>query len=130
MELLHKAITDKIIRAFYNVYNELGFGFAERVYERALIAELGELGLVANRQQLIKVFYKKFDVGDYQIDILVDGKVLLELKSVEALNEAHDKQIQNYLRATPIEVGLVLNFGPKPEIMRKVFSNSRKKFKQ
>ncbi|MES2372443.1 MAG: GxxExxY protein [Bacteroidota bacterium] len=125
-DLLHRDITDKVLKAFYNVYNKLGFGFLEKVYENALILELREMNINCERQKQIKVFYKSKIVGEYYADILVENKVTLELKAAEVFVEANELQLINYLKATEIEVGLLLNFGPKPSFQRKVFQNSKK----
>ncbi len=123
MSLLHKDFTEKIIQAYYNVYNELGYGFLERVYENAMIIELEEMGLNVVKQYPIKVYYKKRIVGDYFADILVENKVIIELKATTQLHPEHEIQLRNYLKATDIEVGLLFNFGKKPEFKRKVFEN-------
>jgi GxxExxY protein len=125
-DLLHKDITDKILKAFYNVYNKLGFGFLEKVYENAMILELREMNITCERQKQIKVFYKNKMVGEYYADIMVENKVTLELKAAEVLVEANELQLINYLKATEIEVGLLLNFGQKPSFRRKVFQNDKK----
>ena len=125
--LRHRGLTEQIIKAFYKVYNTLGYGFLEKVYENALVIELLDLGLNVKQQQPIKVYYGQQLVGDYFADLLVNDVVILELKAVEALCEAHELQLVNYLRATQIEVGLLMNFGPKPEFRRKVFANDRKR---
>lgn len=127
MEYLHTDTTEKIIRCFYEVYNRLGYGFLEKVYERALMIELRNSGLRATCQEPIKVYYKRELVGDYYADIIVNSSVILELKAADFIIEEHEFQIINYLRATEIEVGLLLNFGKKPEMRRKVFTNDRKK---
>lgn len=126
MELLHKNITDEIIRCFYEVYNILGYGFLEKVYESSLYNELISCGLSCERQKRIDVFYKRKLVGEYYADILVEDKVILELKAADSICEEHEFQLINYLKATNIEVGLLLNFGKKPEIKRKIFTNDRK----
>lgn len=127
MDLLHKEITDKIIKAFYKVYNELGFGFLEKVYENALFIELESMGLICEKQKPINVFYEDHKVGSYFADLIVENKIILELKAAEFLIEEHELQLINYLKATEIEVGLLLNFGKTPAFKRKVFSNDRKK---
>ena len=129
MELLHEDITNKIIKAFYRVYNELGFGFLEKVYENALFIELMDMGLYCEKQQPIKVYYAEQLVGEYFADIIVNDCVVVELKAAAAIVEVHELQLINYLKATEIEVGLLLNFGEKPEFKRKVFTNDRKKIK-
>jgi GxxExxY protein len=125
MELLFKEETDKILKCFYNVYNELGFGFLEKVYENALMIELKESGIFCERQKPIKVHYKNILVGEYFADIMVKNSIILELKAAECLIQEHELQLINYLRATDIELGLLLNFGKKPEFKRKIFSNDR-----
>ncbi len=124
--LLHSALTERIIGAFYEVYNELGHGFLESVYEKALSLELQRQGLVALRQQPIAVRYKGDLIGDYVADLIVQDAVILELKAIQRLDAVHEAQLLHYLRATEIEVGLLLNFGPKPEFRRLVFENGRK----
>ena len=124
--LKHSDITSKIIKGFYKVYNTLGYGFLEKVYENALALEIEEMGLSVSRQQPIKVFYNGKEVGDYFADLVIEGCVIIELKSVEKLAEIHEAQLLNYLKATEIEVGLLLNFGTKAEYKRKVFDNNRK----
>ncbi|MEK7819258.1 MAG: GxxExxY protein [Bacteroidota bacterium] len=119
----HSEITEKIIKAFYKVYNTLGYGFLEKVYENALFIELVSMGLFVEKQKQIKVFYGAKEVGEYYADLIVDKFVIVELKAAESLCEEHEFQLINYLKATEIEVGLLLNFGKKPEFKRKVFSN-------
>ena len=120
-------ITDKIIKAFYNVYNELGFGFLENVYQNALYLELINQQLTVEAQKTIKVYYQHHIVGNYKADLIVNNLIILELKSVDYLVEEHELQLINYLKATNLEIGLLLNFGKKPEIRRKIFTNDRKK---
>lgn len=123
---LHSEITDKIIKAFYNVYNQLGYGFLEKVYEQAMMIELPKHGLACLSQFPIKVFYDSKNVGEYFADIMVNNSVIVELKAAEALCEEHEAQLINYLKATDIEVGLLLNFGKEPKVKRKVFTNNKK----
>jgi len=125
MDILYKDKTDKILKCFYSVYNVLGFGFLEKVYENALMIELKEAGFFCERQKPINVFYKETQVGEYYADIMVDSCIILELKAAECLIMEHELQLINYLRATDIELGLLLNFGKKPEFRRKIFSNER-----
>ena len=106
MELLHKEITDLVLRAFYNVYNELGFGFLEKVYENAMLIELYKLGLHCSRQHPTPVFYQSTTVGSYFVDILVENSVVVELKAAESMIAEHELQLINYLKATDLEVGL------------------------
>ena len=124
--LLHKSITDKILKVYYEVYNELGYGFLEKVYQNAMYFELKSLGYKVEAQKQIRVYYKKQLVGEYYSDLLVEDKVIVELKSTELLMNAHVAQIINYLKGTPIEVGLLLNFGEQPEFKRFIYTNDRK----
>jgi len=127
MELLHKELTDEILSAFYAVYNELGYGFLERVYQNSLYLELKARGFEVEAQKQIKVYYKGYEVGDYYADLVVEDLVILELKATESLVKEFEYQLINYLRGTNMEVGLLLNFGKKPEFIRKVYENNRKK---
>jgi len=124
--LKHSEITEQIIRAFYEVYNTLGYGFLEKVYENAMCIELSNMGLHIEKQKHLKVYYKKQEVGEYFADIKVEDSVIVELKSTVSLSEEHEAQLLNYLKASKIEVGLLLNFGKKPKFKRKVFSNEYK----
>jgi GxxExxY protein len=126
MEYLYQEKTEKIIQAFYKVYNTLGYGFLEKVYENAMLIELSRMGFECKSQYPIKVFYEIYPVGDYFADILVDDCIIIENKATEALVEANNLQLINYLKATDIEVGLLLNFGKKPEFKRRIFTNDRK----
>ncbi len=129
MNLLYKETTDLIIKAFYNVYNDLGFGFLEKVYERAMLIELKLLGLNCDSQRKIDVYYKNHNVGDYYADIIVDDKIILELKSAENIIKEHEAQLINYLKATSIEIGFILNFGKEPYFKRMIFENKFKSLK-
>ena len=122
----HSTITSKIIEAFYNVYNKLGYGFLEKVYENSMMIELNRLGLNAVKQFPITVHYDEFNVGEYFADIIVENSVIVELKAAENLVVEHEIQLVNYLKATEIEVGLLLNFGKEPQLKRKVFSSEFK----
>jgi len=126
MKLLHEELTDVIIKTFYEVYNELGYGFLERVYLNSLYLELKTKGLNVEAQRKIEVYYKGIEVGEYYADLIVENLVILELKAADSIAPAFENQILNYLRGTNCEVGLLLNFGKKPEFKRKVFENSRK----
>lgn len=126
-DYLFQDLTSKIISCFYKVYNKLGFGFLEKVYENALLIELTNSGLRVDRQKPINVYYENQLVGEYFADLIVDDKVIIELKAAEALIEEHELQLINYLKATDIEVGLLLNFGKKLEIRRKIFTNDKRK---
>jgi GxxExxY protein len=121
----HSEITEKIIKAYYKVYNSLGYGFLEKVYEKSMFIELNEMGLYPIRQKEIKVYYEGNEVGEYYADIIVNDCVIIELKAAEIIIEIHETQLVNYLKATDIEVGLLLNFGKKAEFKRKVFSNKK-----
>lgn len=125
----HTELSDRIIKAFYKVYNALGYGFLEKVYERALTIELQREGLKAVCQMPVEVYYEEERVGVYIADIVVEDLVIVEVKACEVLAEEHEAQLTNYLRATNIEVGLLLGFCKKPIIKRKVFTNERKDFR-
>jgi GxxExxY protein len=117
----HKELTEKIIAAAYNVYNKMGFGFLESVYEKCLLIELGKSGVKAESQKPITVEYENEVVGEFKADVIVEDTVILELKSVRQITQAHEVQLVNYLVATGKPVGLILNFGEqKVEIKRKV----------
>jgi len=122
----HKEITDIILKSFYEVYNELGDGFLESVYENALSIVLTGYGLYVEKQKDISVFFRGKVIGDFKADLIVNEKVIVELKAVRTLAPAHEAQLINYLKATIIEVGLLLNFGRKPEFKRFVYDNKRK----
>ncbi len=124
--MLHSNITDKIIKAYYTVFNTLGFGFLEKVYENAMVIELQKYGLSVVQQQKIPVFYDGQSVGEYFADLVVNNAVVLELKAAEQLRQEHQAQLLNYLKATKKEVGLLLNFGKSPEFKRVIFTNDRK----
>ena len=125
-DLKYKEITDRIIKTFYYVYNKLGYGFLEKVYENAMMIQFRKEGIPAVSQSPIEVFFEDEIVGEYFADILVDGKVIVEIKASKNLAPENEAQLLNYLKATNIEVGLLLNFGPEPQIKRKVFDNKRK----
>ncbi|MGJ8660803.1 MAG: GxxExxY protein [Bacteroidota bacterium] len=120
----HSEITEKIIKSFYDVYNKLGYGFLEKVYENAMAIELIKNGLSVEQQHKIDVYYNDEIIGEYFADILVENQVIIELKASKGINEAHECQLVNYLKASEIEVGLILNFGSRPSMKRKIFSNS------
>jgi len=125
-DIKFKELTEKIIKIFYKVYNKLGYGFLEKVYENAMMIEFRREDVSVISQSSIKVFYENQIVGEYFADILVDDKVIVEIKAARTLALEHEAQLLNYLKATDFEVGLLLNYGPKPEIKRKVFDNLRK----
>jgi GxxExxY protein len=122
----HGEITEKIIGAFYKVYNQLGYGFTEKVYENAIVIELKKDGLKIEQQSPIQVYYAGNLVGEYIADIIVCDAVIVELKAVRELAAEHEAQLMNYLKATSIEVGLLMNFGVKAQYLRKVFDNEKK----
>lgn len=122
----YKELTEKIIKIFHKVYNKLGYGFLEKVYENAMMREFKREDIPAVSQSAIKVFYENEIVGEYFADILVGSKVIVEIKAKKILVEENEAQLLNYLKATDIEVGLLFNFGTKPEIKRKVYDNFRK----
>ena len=124
--LIPQELIDIILTQFYRIYNDLGYGFLERVYQNALYFALVEQGLKCEVEKPIKVFHDGHVVGDYRADLLVENCVILELKACEELNTAHEAQLINYLKATEIEVGYLLNFGKKAKFSRKVYSNKRK----
>ena len=126
-DLKHGLITDQILKVFYEVYNELGHGFLESVYHRALVLALESVGLRICSRVDIPVWFRGTKIGHFEADVLVENCVLLELKAARTLDSAHRAQLLNYLRATEIEVGLLLNFGEKPEFKRVIFDNLNKK---
>jgi len=127
--MVHQTLTENIIKIFYKVYNQLGYGFLEKVYHNAMLIELKSEGLICESQMQIIVFYNGLQVGEYYSDIIVNNAVILELKASEVLVYENECQLINYLRATEIEVGLLLNFGREPEFRRKFFTNDRKKIR-
>lgn len=126
-EFSYSALTDKVLGIYYEVYNELGFGFLESVYAKAMIVALRGAGLRVETEVPIAVWFREQQVGEFRADLVVEGCVLVELKAVRTLEPAHEAQTLNYLRATELEIALLLNFGPKPQIRRLAFENQRKK---
>ncbi len=124
--MLYEGKTDLIIKAFYKVYNNLGYGFLEKVYHNALMIELRKSGFIVESQYPINVFYNGERVGEYYADIVVDDCIIIENKAAEGLREEHEYQLLNYLKATEMEVGLLLNFGKSPSFKRKFLTNDRK----
>ena len=124
-EYLHSKLTEELIGVFYEVYNELGFGFLEKVYQNAMYLELKNRNYFVEAQKQINVSYKDIIVGEYFADLSVNRCVIIELKASEVLVQENELQLINYLKATEIEVGLLMNFGKKPEIRRKIFSNKK-----
>ena len=129
-ELKFAQLTDKIIGTFYDVYNELGYGFLESVYEESLVIALRASGFIVSRQVPVPVWFREQKVGDFRADLLVESCVLLELKCARLLDPAHQAQLLHYLRSTQIEVGLLLNFGLRPQFRRLLFDNERKKIRE
>jgi GxxExxY protein len=126
VNLKHSDVTEKLITTYYALYNELGFGFLESVYQKAFCLMLRERGLLFQEQISIRVLFHGAEMGEFLADILVESAVLVELKAVRALEQAHERQLLNYLRATDVEVGLLFNFGPRPQFRRLAFDNDRK----
>ena len=122
----HSALTETIIGVFYDVYNELGFGFLESVYRNSLRLALVQKGLIVEQEAPVTVFFRGQNVGDFRADLVVNGAILVELKTAEMIVAAHESQILNYLRSTGLEIGLILNFGPKPRIRRLLLDDERK----
>ena len=125
----HSELTDKIIGVFYEVYNDLGFGFFESVYRNSFRLALIEKGLSVQEEVHTPVFFRGNNVGDFKADLIVNQIILVELKTAETLVRAHEAQVLNYLRATSLEIGLLFNFGPRPQIRRLVYDNERKRFR-
>lgn len=125
----HRETTEKIIGVFYEVYNELGHGFLESVNEEAMAMALAQAGLHVERQMPLKVTFRGIVIGDFRADVIVERAVILELKAASSIGPAHEAQLLNYLRAAEIEVGLLMNFGPKAQFKRLVFENSRKEIR-
>lgn len=122
--MIYQNITDKILCSFYKVYNTLGFGFLEKVYENAMVIELTKSGLEVKQQTQIPVYYDDKLVGDYYADVIVQDLIVLELEAAEAIRNEHYAQLTNYLKASNKEVGLLLNFGKKPEFKRIIFTSN------
>jgi GxxExxY protein len=129
-KLLYPELTEKIIGVYYDVYNGIGQGFLESVYSKCMQIALTQSGLTVECEVLIPVMFRNHDVGQFRSDLLVEKLVLLELKAVQTLDRCHVAQVLNYLRATELEVGLLLNFGaPQPQLKRLVFENANKKIR-
>ena len=128
-DLKHRELTEKIIGIFYDVYNELGHGFLESVYRDSMRIALEQAGLRCESEASVPVWFRGRDVGQFRTDLIVEGLVILELKTAASIDRSHEAQLYNYLRATEVEVGLLLNFGKHPEFRRVVFSNEEKKIR-
>jgi GxxExxY protein len=126
MPLLHEALTKRVIDIFYDVYAELGHGFLEKVYQSAMVIALTEAGLSVDQKVPYEVWFRERLIGEFIVDIVVNACLLLELKAAAGLNSWDDAQALNYLRASPLEVALIMNFGPRPEYRRRIFTNDRK----
>ena len=124
--MLYEEETKLIIEAFYKVYNTLGYGFLEKVYQNAMLIELRNMGFKCQSEMCVKVYYEGLIVGDYRADIIVDDCIIIENKTAKSLSEENEFQLINYLKATEFEIGLLLNFGKKPEFKRKIFTNDYK----
>lgn len=124
--LKHRELTERIIGVFFEVYNELGHGFLESVYEEAMALALFQSGLRIERQAPLPVWFRGQRIGDFFADLVVEQSVILELKASSGIDSAHEAQLLHYLRSTEMEVGLLLNFGPKAQFKRMIFENSRK----
>jgi GxxExxY protein len=123
--LKHRELTESIIGIFYDVYNELGYGFLESVYESAWAIALGQAGFRVSRQVAMAVWFRGVNVSDFRADLVVNDYVIIEIKAARAIEPAYEAQLLNYLRCTDIEVGLLLNFGPRPTFRRMAFANER-----
>lgn len=119
-------LSEKVIGASYKTYNTLGFGYLEKVYQNALRYELTKLGLKVEVQKPIIVFYEGIVIGEYFADLMVNNILLVELKATASITLEHESQLFNYLKATNTELGLLLNYGPKPEVRRKIWTEIRK----
>ena len=124
--MLYEEKTGKIIQTYYDVYNDLGYGFREKVYENALAIALQDIGFQVNQQHQIMVYFHGRQVGEYFADLLIDNLIVVEIKASRHLIEENEAQLLNYLKATFFEVGLLFNFGIKPQFKHKFFSNKRK----
>ena len=125
--LKHGELTQKIIGVFFEVYNELGHGFLESVYEKSFSFALTASGLHVLTKIEVPVWFRGRQVGDFEADMLVERRILIELKAGRALDSAHEAQLLNYLRATEIEVGILFGFGLRPEFKRLAYDNQRKR---
>jgi len=123
----HQEATEAIIQAFYEVYNELGHGFLESVYEQAMNRVLRDRGVEVKRQSPLPVWFREEQIGDFRADLIVADRGIVELKAARALEPAHETQLLNYLRASALEVGPFTELRPRPQIKRMVFANEKKK---
>jgi len=126
----HAELTEKLIGIFFEVYNELGHGFLESVYEQAYVLVLTSKGIQFQQQCPVNVMFRGANVGEFCADLIVEQAVIVEMKAVQKLDLSHEKQLLNYLRATDLEVGLLLNFGPSAQIRRLILENERKRLRR
>ncbi len=124
-EQIELALTERVIGAFFDVYNELGSGFLESVYENALAQALRETGIAVQQQAALSVSFRNQIVGEFRADLLIERQLVVELKAVSKLMPIHEVQLINYLKASGIPIGLLVNFGAKPEFKRRVFTNTK-----
>jgi GxxExxY protein len=129
MPIQEKELSNEIIRTFYHVYNELGYGFLEKVYHNALLFALSKKGYQCESKKKVVVYFEGMQVGEYYPDLIINNSIILEIKTSEGLSFENECQLINYLRATDIEIGLLLNFGKKPEFRRKFYTNDRKRIR-
>lgn len=122
----HSDLSEKIIKVFYEIHNELGYGFSERIYQKAFGIALRQIGFKIEEQIPIKVYFRGHEIGEYFADMIVNDVILLELKAVGQIVDEHEAQLLNYLKSTKIEVGYVMNFGKSTTFKRKVLDNDRK----
>ena len=125
--MIDEELTGRVIKVFYKIYNTLGYGFIESIYHNSMIIELVKEGLSIETEKPISVYYGPNVAGTFSADLVVEEKIILELKAKESLHSAHEAQLTNYLRATDVELGFLLNFGKEPEFKRKYFSNEKKR---
>lgn len=125
--MIEENLTGTIIKVFYKVYNTLGYGFLEKIYQKAMIIELYNEDLKVETEKLINVHYNGANIGKFAADLVIEDKIIVELKAKESISEAHEAQLTNYLRATEMEVGLLLNFGKTAQMKRKIFTNDKKR---
>src|SRR5437868_7888892 len=123
----HAELTEKLIGIFFEVYNELGYGFLESVYEKAFMLVLSANGIAFRQQCPVIVKFRGAEIGEFRADLIVESVVIVEMKAVQKLDASHEKQLLNYLRSTNLEVGLLLNFGPSAQIRRLALDNKNKK---
>ena len=120
--LINGDVSEAVLGCFFDVYNELGPGFLESVYENAMTLALKEAGHQVSQQAALTVWFRGQPVGDFRADLIVDACLVVEIKSVSQLHSAHEVQLVNYLKASRIEIGLLLNFGPRPQFKRRVLT--------